>query len=47
MVENIVMLLAGLGVLLIGFKLLSDNIEKLANASLRKLFNKKNHNPLI
>ena len=37
-------LLAGLGALLIGFKLLSDNIEKLANTGLKKLFNKTSGN---
>ena len=37
-------LLAGLGALLIGFKLLSDNIEKLANTGLKKLFNKTSKN---
>ena len=40
MVEAIIGLLAGLGALLIGFKLLSDNIEKLATSGLKKLFNK-------
>jgi hypothetical protein len=38
--EAIIYLLAGLGVLLVGFKLLSDNIEKLANSGLKKMFNK-------
>ncbi len=33
-------LLGGLGVLLFGFKVLSDAIEKLANDKLRSLFNK-------
>ena len=37
-------LLAGLGALLIGFKLLSDNIEKLATTGLKKLFNKTSKN---
>ena len=40
-------LLAGLGVLLIGFKLLSDNIEKLANSGLKKLFNKTSNNRFV
>ena len=40
MVEAIIGLLAGLGSLLIGFKLLSDNIEKLATSGLKKLFKK-------
>ena len=43
-VGAIVGLLAGLGALLIGFKLLSDNIEKLATSSLKKLFNKTSEN---
>ena len=43
-VAAIIGLLAGLGALLIGFKLLSDNIEKLANAGLKKLFNKTSKN---
>ena len=43
-VAAVIGLLAGLGALLIGFKLLSDNIEKLANASLKKLFNKTSKN---
>ena len=42
--EAIIGLLAGLGALLIGFKLLSDNIEKLANTGLKKLFNKTSNN---
>ena len=43
-VSAIIGLLAGLGALLIGFKLLSDNIEKLANTGLKKLFNKTSGN---
>ena len=43
-IEAVIGLLAGLGALLIGFKLLSDNIEKLANAGLKKLFNKTSKN---
>ena len=43
-VAAVIGLLAGLGALLIGFKLLSDNIEKLANAGLKKLFNKTSKN---
>ena len=35
-----VQLLSGLGAFLIGFKILSENIEKLANSGLKKLFNK-------
>lgn len=43
-VSAVIGLLAGLGALLIGFKLLSDNIEKLANTGLKKLFNKTSKN---
>ena len=43
-VEAVIGLLAGLGALLIGFKLLSDNIEKLATGGLKKLFNKTSKN---
>ena len=38
--ESIVMILAGCGAFLMGFKLLSDNMEKLAGKSLKVLFNK-------
>lgn len=38
--ENIVRILAGCGAFLLGFKLLSDNMEKLAGNSLKVLFNK-------
>ena len=40
-ISSIVQLLAGLGMLLIGFKLLSDNIEKLATGGLKKMFNRE------
>ena len=43
-IAAVIGLLAGLGALLIGFKLLSDNIEKLANSGLKKLFNKTSKN---
>lgn len=46
-VKSFVWLLAGLGVLLIGLKLLSENIEKLANAGLKKIFNKTSKNPFV
>ena len=46
-VSAIIGLLAGLGALLIGFKLLSDNIEKLATTGLKKLFNKTSENPWV
>ncbi len=38
--ESIVMILAGCGAFLMGFKLLSDNMERLAGRSLKNLFNK-------
>lgn len=47
MIEAITFLLGGLGAFLVGFKLVSDNIEKLANAKLRKLFNKTSKNRFI
>ena len=41
-------LLAGLGMLLIGFKLLSDNIEKLATGGLKRMFSSKvSKNPFV
>ena len=43
----IVSLLSGLGVLLVGFKLLSDNIEKLANTGLKNMFSKTQKNALV
>ena len=43
----IVKLLAGLGAFLIGFKILSENIEKLANSGLKKLFKKTSKNRFI
>ena len=45
--ESIVMILAGCGALMIGFKLLSDNMEKIAGGSLKRLFNKTSDNKLI
>ena len=47
MIEAIIELLAGLGVLLVGFKLLSDNIEKLATGGLKKMFNKTSGNRFV
>ena len=44
---NVVMMLAACGALLLGFKLLSDNMEKIAGNSLKKLFNKTSNNKLI
>ncbi len=40
MIEAIVYLLAGLGAFLVGFKILSDNVQKLATQKLKQLFNK-------
>lgn len=45
--ECIAMLLAGLGVFLVGVKFLSDNVEKLANDNIRKLFAKASKSKLI
>lgn len=46
-VEAVIKLLAGLGTFLIAFKLLSDNIEKLANGFIKKVFNKTANNRFI
>ena len=46
-VQNIILMLAGLGVFLFGVKELSDNMEKLANRGLKNLFQKTSKNPLI
>lgn len=43
----IVGLLAGVGALLLGFKVLSENIEKLASSGLKKLFNRTSKNRFI
>ncbi|MDP3130431.1 MAG: Na/Pi cotransporter family protein, partial [Bacillota bacterium] len=45
--EAIVYLLAGLGAFLVGFKILSDNVQKLANRKLKQLFNKVTENRLV
>ena len=39
-VVNVIMMLAACGAFLVGFKFLSDNMEKLFGGSLKKLFNK-------
>lgn len=44
---NIVMMLAACGAFLVGFKLLSDNMERLAGNSLKKLFNKTSDKKMI
>jgi len=43
----IIYLLAGLGAFLVGFRILSDNVEKLANRKLKQLFNKITKNKLV
>ena len=45
--DSILKLLAGLGALLLGFKLLSENTEKIASGGLKRMFNKTSKNPLI
>ncbi|MBQ5927514.1 MAG: Na/Pi cotransporter family protein [Clostridia bacterium] len=44
---NVVMMLAACGAFLIGFKLLSDNMEKIAGNGLKKLFNKTSDKKLV
>ena len=46
-VVNVIMMLAACGAFLVGFKFLSDNMEKLAGNSLKKLFNKTSDKKLI
>ena len=46
MLSTILMMISSLGALLVGFKLLSENIEKLATNKLKKLFNKTQNNKL-
>lgn len=46
-IKAIIGLLTGLGSLLLGFKLLSDNIEKLANGKIRNLINKTGKNRFV
>ena len=46
-ITQVLLLLGGIGALVLAFKLLSDNIEKMANSGLKKLFNKTSSNPLI
>ena len=47
LITAIISLLGGLAVLLVGFKLLSDNIEKLANTGLKKMFSKTSKNVIV
>ncbi len=46
-VVNVIMMLAACGAFLVGFKFLSDNMEKLAGNSLKKLFNKTSDKKLV
>lgn len=46
-VNAFISLFAGLGAFLIGFKILSDNIGKLANSGLKSLFNKTSKNRFV
>lgn len=45
-INLILVMIASLGALLIGFKMLSENVEKLATKGLKKLFNKTSKNPI-
>lgn len=46
-IKTILFILAGIGVLLVGFELLSSNITKLCHKGLKKLFNKTAKNDLV
>ena len=46
-VYSVIKILAGCGAFLLGFKLLSDNMEKLAGNSLKSLFNKTSEKKLV
>lgn len=46
-VEAIILLLSGLGVFLVGVKLLSENMEKLATKAIKKMFNKISGNRIL
>ena len=46
-VVNIIMMLAACGAFLVGFKFLSDNMERLAGNSLKKLFNKTSDKKMV
>ena len=46
-VVNIIMMLAACGAFLVGFKFLSDNMEKLASGGLKKMFSKTAGNKII
>lgn len=46
-VYSVITILAGCGVFLLGFKLLSDNMEKLAGNGLKRLFNKTSDKKMV
>ena len=46
-IEAILMMLGGVGALLIGMGMLSDNMRKIANTKLEELFNKTTNNRLM
>ncbi len=46
-VSNVIMMLAACGAFLVGFKFLSDNMERLAGNSLKKLFNKTSDKKMV
>lgn len=47
MLEIIITILAGCGAFLLGFKVLSDNMEKIAGNGLKKLFNKTSNKRMV
>ncbi len=46
-IKNILFIIAGMGALLISFKILSEGIEKLANSRLKSIFRKTSNNKFI
>ena len=46
-IVNVIMMLAACGAFLVGFKFLSDNMEKLAGNSLKRLFNKTSDKKMV
>lgn len=46
-IQNVVMLLAGCGIFMLGFKLLSQHMEKLAGNGLKSFFNKISNNKIF
>ena len=47
LVSIIAAIIGGLGAFLVGCKLLSDNLEKIANKGIKKLFNKASNNRFL